>query len=473
MDDPTQPITPSNPEPSLKNQELWPSQQAPVALEPIKQPSTVRTVATGDKVFLVFKDQKRWIISPEALNKLGFSLGEEETVSYQRLQQYADGEAVNMIEAEKLREEMGNKSIEVSPAPVLPPSVGEVNESPVENKPPEPEMVNENFYYQLDGNRPEAVFIIPLIQSNYIKRYLETLYENTPIDFKVIVIDQTLDKSGYAENKEKVHLWVNVYRNLGFSKAHNTGAALALREKPKFIVFSNDDIEFMNRRWWQGMLDTFAQDKHIIGVNPDSPRVAMWGYGVNDGFLDIIDYKPSFTDTDYDFLLAGNFEKVKAEKKVKLPDGGEVAIPESFPARHTGVIDAVATWCTAFRTDMLEKIGLWDERFYPGSGEDYDMMARAYSKAYPDRNIISEDQHYRVVGTTKSWAWHHWTKSKIFFDQHPEYREKMAGKKVPYSDAAGPWRNDSEGNFDVWGNYDKNGVKTPIVREKKIVVDPL
>src|SRR3990167_10996872 len=141
MDDPTQPITPSNPEPSLKNQELWPSQQAPVALEPIKQPSTVRTVATGDKVFLVFKDQKRWIISPESLNKLGFSLGEEETVSYQRLQQYADGEAVNMIEAEKLREEMGNKSVEVSPAPVLPPSAGEVNEFPVENKPPEPEMV--------------------------------------------------------------------------------------------------------------------------------------------------------------------------------------------------------------------------------------------------------------------------------------------------------------------------------------------
>lgn len=451
------------------------------------QPFLARTIATGDKMFLILDNKRHWIMSPEVLHGLGFEFGDEKEIKYTQLTKFEEGEAVNLTEMEKFKGKLGiSKTTSVEDKPVEPveqETHPEILESVMgyEKKDESTGEVtgkievdsSENYHYEVVGAKPTAVFIIPLIRSDYITKYLDSLYKYTDIDFKVIVIDQTLDKTAYEKNKDRVHLWINAYRNLGFSKAHNTGAILAMREDPDYIVFSNDDIEFMNKRWWQGIMDTFAQDKQIIGVNPNSPRIAMWGYGVDEGYLDLVDYKDEFTDQDYDFLLAGDFASVKANKKVKKNDGTEVNVPESFPAKQSGVIDAVATWCTVFRTDKLKEVGLWDERFFPGSGEDYDMMARAYSRAYPDSNKVGEAQHYRVVGTTKSWAWHHWTRSKDYFNENPEAREKLMKVRDNFSDAGEPWREGSEGNFDVWGNYDKNGVKTPLVRQKKIIVSSL
>lgn len=442
----------------------------------LKQPFLARTIATGDKIFFVFEDQRRWIMSPEVLHGLGFEFGDEKEIKYSELTQFSEGEPVSIKDVDGLKEKMGGDGAVAQKAEQRPVEAKVEDSNP--SSPAEDEGISdgireENFYYEVDGKTPEAIFIVPLIRPDYIKNYLDTLYKYTPIDFKVIVIDQTLEKTAYEQCKDRVHLWINSYRNLGFSKAHNTGAALALRENPKYIVFSNDDIEFMNKNWWQGIMDTFATDDHIIGVNPNSPRIAMWGYGVEDGYFDLIDYKPEFTDEDYNYLLAGDYAEAKANRKVKKADGTEIDVPDSFPAKQSGVIDAVATWCTVFRTDKFKEVGMWDERFFPGSGEDYDMMARAYSRAYPNRDQISEDQHYRVVGTMRSWAWHHWTRSKDYFKENPEAKEKLMTVKPNFSDAGAPWRELSEGNFDVWGNYDKDGVKTPIVREKKIVISSL
>jgi len=462
--------------------------QTPVpASEPLEyeQPFLARSVATGDKVFLIFKDERRWITSPEALAGLGYQFGDEHEIKYNQLTSYKEGEAIGVDDVKSLREELGNKSLSTpndpKSEPVEQPEIvaQESEQLPIKTEDfkvaeeIDDNLRKENYYYEVRGEKPEAIFVIPIIRPDYIKRYLETLYKYTPIDFRVIVIDQTIDKKAYEECKDKVHLWVNSYRNLGFSKAHNTGALLALREEPKYIVFSNDDVEFMNKRWWGGIMETFALDPKIIGVNPNSPRIAMWGYGVN-GYLDVIDYKPEFSEEDYNFLLTGDFESVKATKKAKTNEGEEVNIPASFPGKQSGVIDAVATWCTVFKTDELLKLGLWDERYYPGSGEDYDMMARAYSSGYPERSdVYRPDQHLRVVGTNKSWAWHHWTRSKDYFNENPEAREKLMNVRPNFSDAGVPWRKLSNGNFDCWGHYDKNGVKTPLIREKKIFVDSL
>lgn len=469
--------------------------QTPVpAPEPIEyeQPFLARSVATGDKVFLVYKDERRWITSPEALAGLGYQFGDEHEIKYNQLTKYKEGDTIGMDDVKPLREELGNK-----PLTTEEPVVSENKESETTEEGSnqdsadefygkgEVEVANEavdllkenltgiNYFYEVRENKPEAIFIIPIIRSDYIKRYLETLYKYTSIDFKVIVIDQTIDKKAYEECKDKVHLWVNSYRNLGFSKAHNTGALLALREEPKYIVFSNDDVEFMNKRWWGGIMETFNLDPKIVGVNPFSPRIAMWGYGV-DGYLDVIDYKPEFSEEDYNFCLAGDFESVKATKKAKTIAGEEMNIPASFPGKQSGVIDAVATWCTVFKTEELLKLGLWDERYFPGSGEDYDMMARAYSSGYPERSeTYRPDQHLRVVGTTKAYAWHHWTRSKDYFNENPEAREKLMNVRPNFSDAGAPWRKDSKGQFDVWGHQPGSDPKIPLIREKKIVVDNL
>src|SRR6266446_9711540 len=43
----------------------------------------------------------------------------------------------------------------------------------------------------------------------------------------------------------------------------------------------SSDLEFIDSRWFQGIIDTFAQDSKIIAVNPMSPKEASWGYGLS------------------------------------------------------------------------------------------------------------------------------------------------------------------------------------------------
>ena len=181
-----------------------------------------------------------------------------------------------------------------------------------------------------------------------------------------------------------------------------------------------------------------------------TPRVAGWGYGV-DYYPEVLPYKESYTPEDYDFLLKGDFSTVPQE------------LPKTFP--RTGikgtVVDGAAFAMVYFKRECFSTIGLLDERFFPGSGEDYDYLARVYSK------------DYRLVSTSYSWVWHHWTKSKDLFGSG--VLEDKYYKNRPYWVNLGDlWRpQDNEGHeHDVWGHYtDKEGRKVPLKRVPEIFVD--
>jgi hypothetical protein len=95
------------------------------------------------------------------------------------------------------------------------------------------------------------------------------------------------------------------------------------------------------------------------------------------------------------------------------------------------------------------------------SGEDYDMLARIYR------------EDFRLVSTSYSWVWHHWTKSKDLFAsgelEDPYYKNR------PYWVNLGDlWRpEDNMGHeHDVWGKWtDSNGRKHPLVRVPEIHVE--
>ncbi|OGO14211.1 MAG: hypothetical protein A2Y53_03655 [Chloroflexi bacterium RBG_16_47_49] len=237
----------------------------------------------------------------------------------------------------------------------------------------------------------QTVFTFNPVRNDFIQKALDSLYKYTDMkDNRVVVVDQT--ENGLNLSKEQVHLVLRPHRNLGFAKSHNEAIIHGLRWEAKYIACCNDDLEWMDSRWWDGILETFVTDDKIMAVNPECPRVPMWGYGRSHGeFVDIISYKPEFTEADYSYLLKGEFEEVKN----RYAD-----LPPSFPLVKVGVCDAIAMWLTVFRAECFERVGLFDERYYPGGGEDYDMDARIYSNGY------------RAVGTTRSWVWHHWGQSK-------------------------------------------------------------
>jgi len=251
-----------------------------------------------------------------------------------------------------------------------------------------------------------VTFVINPVRPNFINKCLETLYKYTDMtDKRVVVVDQTLN--GLPDDK-RIHLKVRPHRNLGFSKSMNEGIVHGIRWNSTHIVCMNDDIEFINKKWWDGIIETFNQDERIMAVNPMSPREPGWGYGTDHGkYIDILEYKQEFTDEEYQFLLNGDFTEIR-EKYINMPgflteeQKANWETGNGFPPKKGGVIDGIATWCTVFKKEFFEKFGMFEERYYPGGGEDYDMDARCYREGC------------RMVGTTRSWVWHHWGSSKDF-----------------------------------------------------------
>lgn len=256
--------------------------------------------------------------------------------------------------------------------------------------------------------------IVPIIIPDYIERFLVTLYKYTPENFKVILIDQTLNGLTHYATDKRVHLYIRPYRNLGFAQAMNTGIRLSTT---KYVTCSNDDVEFIHRSWWYGIEEGFSSDKQVKAVNTMSVCEPGWGYGCNrnspeelvakkEGELhckfnreeerfEHLPYKEDYTDEDYQHLLR----------------------------QKNGMIDGIITWCTVFDREALLYKGLFDERFYPGGGEDYDMGGRFYSIYWPSGQANPLDR-YRMVATSKSWAWHHLNKSRNTKQQYlPGFRE--------------------------------------------------
>lgn len=313
----------------------------------------------------------------------------------------------------------------------------------------------------------ENTFVIPIIRNDYIGQMLDTLKKNTPDNYYTIVIDQTVDDRAYLENHSKTDLWIRPYRNLGFSKGMNTGIRLA---QTPYITLANDDISFVNIKWWQGVVDTFQMDEKIIAVNPMSPKEGSWGYGLRVENHDTWTPPTGFA-TDPEKL--GVYPIMKDGTIIDDPEKCGIYYDRLLTEHPTWtpntLCDAIAMWCTVFTKKGLEEVGLLDERFYPGGGEDYDMCCRAYSCGYPTpREVCDPAFHRRMVGTTKSWVWHHWGSSK----------DQISGKdpKNTLFASRERWNSNEElwgDRFDVWGHETVNGVKKPLLRRVPPFVDPL
>jgi GT2 family glycosyltransferase len=242
-------------------------------------------------------------------------------------------------------------------------------------------------------DEPINTFVFCPIVPDYMERALATLYKFTPPNFRVVVVDQTLTGIDFLAHDARVHLYVRPYRNLGFASAMNLGMRIACT---KYVTAANDDIEFINDKWWAGIVETFKNDPSIKAVNPMSIAEPGWGYGCNKGTPpDIFEPKEEALKAKFN-PETGNFEHLPYQKDYSEDDWQKLIHQKS------GCIDGIITWMTVFEKEALEYKGYYDERFTPGGGEDYDLGARFYCKNWPTEG----SPRYRVVATSKSWCWH-------------------------------------------------------------------
>jgi GT2 family glycosyltransferase len=289
-------------------------------------------------------------------------------------------------------------------------------------------------------NKPLITYVFMPICDAFIARALFTLYKfSEPGSFRVVVVDQT--EFGFRKEvmdyvRPLIHLYMKFPHNLGYAKGSNEGIIHGLHWKTPLICVANDDLEIINSRWMDGIWKTFEMDPRIGAVIPMSPRVAGFGYGV-DYNPEVLPYKTEYTEEEYDYLLKADFSDVKG-------------LPPTMPTnQNNNIIDGGAFIMPYFKREMLLDVGLLDEHFFPGSGEDYDYLGRAYQK------------NYRIVSTSLSWVYHLWSKSKdLFASGELERKFYKPENKRYWNDMGELW---PEGH-DIWGK-DKDGKILPRIEE--------
>ncbi len=249
----------------------------------------------------------------------------------------------------------------------------------------------------------QNTFVIPVISNpEGAKRCVDTIYKYND-KYRIILIDQT-ENAECSYLRKHVNLYIHSYRNLGFAKAMNTGVKLS--DTP-YITLCNDDIEFINKRWFPAIIDLFKRAPKLLAINASSVKEIG-----PDRKLDWMPYKKNYTEEDYNYLLK--------PKKGFHP---------------SWVFEGTMMFCTVFRREAFDIVGLLCEGFYPGSGEDYDWCRRAYELGY------------KLVHYNNSFVYHHWLTSKNKYDWNcdalkryrfwPGFREKWMTKEEQDPDIYG------------------------------------
>lgn len=273
-------------------------------------------------------------------------------------------------------------------------------------------------------------FICPVIRPDLIERMLETLYRHTPDNFYVYIIDQTVNglDSTLLRNKYKNLMIIRTPKsdlhytgNLGFAKATNLGISLV---QTPYFTMCNDDVEFLNTKWWDGVMETFdvvsraTPDRPAVIVNPSSLKLPDWSVGrpKGDDFY-IVPYKEDYTEEEYDALI-----------------NEPHYINEHLTLQPGSVIDGVCMYCSVVDTKRFLEVGLLDEKYFPGSGEDYDF------------SCLSSMYGYRCVGTTLAYVYHHWSATFQALQDEEEVKSLMI-PELSWNQNNEKWGN----KFDIWG----------------------
>ena len=280
-------------------------------------------------------------------------------------------------------------------------------------------------------NKPKLVtFIIPIIRPDCIEACLDSLYKYTDNSiFYVYIIDQTIEGLDPKLRDHYGNLMVirtaksdkHPTGNLGHSQASNLGVQLT---QTPYCCFLNDDVIFINSKWWQGIMDTFelvnktTPERPAMIVNAASTKLPDWSVGraSGDDFY-ILPEKEEYTDADWDFLV-----------------NEDHFVNEHLTIKPGSVIDGINLYCSVCDTKKLIEVGMIDEFFYPGGANDYDLGCRASMFGY------------RCVGTTLSWVYHMWTVS-FKSVQAQEEIHALVQDDLKHEDLRDKWGK----RFDLWG----------------------
>ncbi|MFC5468858.1 glycosyltransferase family 2 protein [Cohnella suwonensis] len=193
-----------------------------------------------------------------------------------------------------------------------------------------------------------ASIIIPTNnQLDFLQSCILSIRKHTDIPYEIIVVDNA-STDGTAEwcRKEKIP-FISISRNKGFSSACNKG--LLLSSGDTLVLLNNYSL--VTRGWLSNLTAALYSGSDVGIVGP------------------VTNYAIGSQQVQYPFENIDDFQRIAEEVNV------------SNPVKWKRV-ERVAGICFVFRRELMDKIGLLDERFTPGHFEYNDYCLRARQGGY-------------------------------------------------------------------------------------------
>jgi len=218
---------------------------------------------------------------------------------------------------------------------------------------------------------PVALIVLNWNGEKIIKDCLTSLLKTKYPNFRVVVVDNaSTDKSVEIIKKHfryKVDLIVNK-ENLGFPKGMNVGIRYVLKKyKPKYVGLLNNDLLFPDKFWLLKIVKAMEKDKRIGVASPI--------FIFSDGRIQRVGEK-----------LGSNLASIMIKVLTALPE-------REYTRKPTGIkeVDVFLGASPIIRKDVLEKVGLLDERYSPFLVEEIEYSYRLKAHGYKSVTVCDSE----------------------------------------------------------------------------------
>lgn len=209
-----------------------------------------------------------------------------------------------------------------------------------------------------------SIIIPTLNRLEYLRMCVDSIFRHTDIPYEVIVVDNgsTDGTAAYLESMRGRVRYRLLDRNYGFAGAVNRGLMMA---KGQTIVLLNNDT-VVTERWLDNLLACLASDDRIGLVGPVTNYI-------------------------------GGEQRIEVPyRDLKEMHAFAAAHNRSDPARWQDA-ERITGFCLAFRRDLWERAGYFDEGYAVGNYEDDDYNIRV--KLLGLRLVIARDTFIHHFGS--------------------------------------------------------------------------
>ncbi len=242
-----------------------------------------------------------------------------------------------------------------------------------------------------------SIVVVTYNNLGYTKLCLQSILEKTAYpNYEIIIVDNNSDDDtkDYLKNidSDRIYIMFND-DNLGFAKANNIGIKKA--QGDYIILLNNDTV--VTRGWISGLLRYFGDSVGMVGAVTNSIGNEA---KINVGY-DSIDEMDAFAEYYINKHYGETFE-----------------------------IKMLAMFCVAIKREVIDKIGLLDERYGIGMFEDDDYAIAVKNAGY--KLLCAEDVFIHHFGNATFKKMKNGKYMKLFNENRKKLEEKWKVKWTPH-----------------------------------------